>query len=34
MLKKGFLASSSVYASIAHNKSILENYFYELEQVF
>ena len=34
MLKKGFLASSTVYASIAHNKSILENYFYELEQVF
>ncbi len=34
MLKKGFLASSSVYTSIAHSKSILENYFYELEQVF
>ena len=34
MLKKGFLASNSIYVSIAHNKSILDNYFYELENVF
>ncbi len=34
MLKKGFLASNSVYVSISHNKTILDNYFYELEKVF
>jgi glutamate-1-semialdehyde 2,1-aminomutase len=34
MLKKGFLASTSVYSSISHSSKILKQYFYELEKVF
>ncbi len=34
MLKKGFLASNSVYASTAHNKKILKKYFKELNIIF
>ena len=34
MLKKGFLASTSFYASTAHKKDIIEKYITELEKVF
>jgi glutamate-1-semialdehyde 2,1-aminomutase len=34
MLKKGFLASNSVYVCTQHTKEIVERYFYELETVF
>jgi len=34
MLKKGFLASNSIYTSIAHNKKILKIYYQELDNVF
>lgn len=34
MLKKGYLASNSFYASIAHTDEILEKYIYDLNDVF
>ena len=34
MLKKGFLATNVVYASIAHDKKILKKYFKELDIIF
>ena len=34
MLKKGFLASTNFYASIAHEDNDFDNYFYELNQIF
>ena len=34
MLKKGFLASNSVYASLAHNEKVLKKYFKELNTIF
>ena len=34
MLKKGFLASTTVYSSISHSSKVLKQYFYELEKVF
>ena len=34
MLKKGFLASNAIYASIAHKKEDIEKYFYHLEPIF
>jgi glutamate-1-semialdehyde 2,1-aminomutase len=34
MLKKGILASTSLYASIAHDEASLERYFAELDVVF
>jgi glutamate-1-semialdehyde 2,1-aminomutase len=34
MLKKGFLASNAIYSSIAHNKDVLDQYFFELEKIF
>ena len=34
MLKKGFLAGTSFYASIAHKEKYLERYFDELDSVF
>jgi len=34
MLKKGFLAGTSFYASIAHKEKYLERYFTELDSVF
>lgn len=34
LLKKGFLASNSVYSSISHKRSIVDNYFEELDKVF
>ncbi|MCR9191724.1 MAG: aminotransferase class III-fold pyridoxal phosphate-dependent enzyme [Gammaproteobacteria bacterium] len=34
MLAKGFLASNSVYACIAHTPDIIEQYFYALEPIF
>lgn len=34
MLKKGFLASTSFYASLAHTSDILSGYLYELDSVF
>ena len=34
MLKKGYLASNSVYVSMAHTEPILKRYFEELETVF
>ncbi len=34
MLKKGFLAGSSIFVCIDHNDDILEKYFFELNKVF
>ena len=34
MLKKGFLASTTVYSSISHSSLILKRYLHELEKVF
>jgi len=34
MLKKNFLASNSIYVSIAHKKNILQKYYKSLDQVF
>ena len=34
MLKKGFLASSSVFICIEHTEKILDRYFYEMNKVF
>ena len=34
MLKKNFLASTSVYVSLSHNKRILQKYYKNLEMVF
>jgi glutamate-1-semialdehyde 2,1-aminomutase len=34
MLKKGYLASNSVYASIVHTPSLVDTYFDELEPIF
>lgn len=34
MLKKGYLAATSVYVSIAHTPKILNMYFTELDQIF
>lgn len=34
MLKKGFLASSIVYVSIAHSEKIIDSYFAALEPIF
>lgn len=34
MLKKGYLASNSVYACIEHTPAIIEGYFTELEPIF
>ena len=34
MLKKGFLASNSVYLSIYHNKRVLNNYLDNLNDIF
>ena len=34
MLKKGFLASSSIFVCIEHSDDILEKYFFELNKIF
>jgi len=34
MLKKGFLASNSVYICIDHNEEVLDQYFNELDNIF
>tara|TARA_B100001057_G_scaffold269088_1_gene269273 strand:- start:846 stop:1376 length:531 start_codon:yes stop_codon:yes gene_type:complete len=34
MLKKKILATNTVYVSIAHNKSIIDKYFIELDKIF
>lgn len=34
MLKKGFLASNSIYVSTTHTDEILDSYFYELDKIF
>jgi len=34
MLKKGFLAGTSLYASIAHNENVIDSYFNALDGVF
>jgi glutamate-1-semialdehyde 2,1-aminomutase len=34
MLKKGFLASNSVYVSLEHKKNIVDEYFSVLDQIF
>ena len=34
LLKKGFLASNTVYSSISHKRYIVNNYLEELEKVF
>ena len=34
MLKKGFLASNSVYLCTSHSKKIIDKYLFYLEKVF
>lgn len=34
MLKKGYLAGNSMYASLAHTPEILDGYFFELDKIF
>ena len=34
MLKRGFLASNSIYLSIAHNEVLIDNYLNELQNIF
>ena len=34
MLKKNFLATCTIYVSLAHDKKILKKYFYELNKIF
>ena len=34
MLKRGYLASTSVYVSFAHNKKIVNEYLKEVDEVF
>ena len=34
LLKKGYLGANSVYACIAHNDTVLQNYFEELDPIF
>ena len=34
MLKKGYLASNSIYVSVAHTSDIIDDYFEELEPIF
>jgi glutamate-1-semialdehyde 2,1-aminomutase len=34
MIKKGYLAATSIYVSIAHTNNVLDGYFGELEKVF
>ena len=34
MLKKGYLATTTIYVSISHNKKILKNYFDYLDKLF
>jgi glutamate-1-semialdehyde 2,1-aminomutase len=34
MMKKGYLASNSVYACTEHTEEILDSYFYELSKIF
>ena len=34
MLKHGFLATTTIYVSVAHNKKILKKYFYYLDKIF
>ena len=34
MLKKGFLATNSVYVSMLHDKNIIDEYIENLDQIF
>ncbi len=34
MLKKGYLATNSVYSCINHNKQIVDSYFIALDPIF
>ena len=34
MLKKGFLASTTFYASIAHDTKVIEKYFDNLDDIY
>tara|TARA_B100001063_G_C16742540_1_gene545594 strand:+ start:1271 stop:1468 length:198 start_codon:yes stop_codon:yes gene_type:complete len=34
MLKHGFLASDSIYVSIAHTENILNRYLFKLDKIF
>ena len=34
MLKKGYIATTTIYVSMAHNKKILKKYFYYLDKLF
>ena len=34
MLKKGFLANTTIYVSTAHTKNVLKKYFIELDNIF
>ena len=33
MLKKNILASNVIYLSVAHNKNLLEKYFFHLDKI-
>ena len=34
MLKKGFLATTTIYISVSHTRKILDKYFFHLEKIF
>ena len=34
MLKKGFLAKNSLYVSLAHSNDLIEEYLYNLYEIF
>ena len=34
MLKKGFLASNTIYLSISHSKQLIKKYLHQLDKVF
>ena len=34
MLKKGFLAKNSLYVSLAHSNELIEEYLYNLNEIF
>ena len=34
MLKNGFLATTTIYVSLSHNKKILDKYFKNLDKIF
>ena len=34
MLKRGYLAASSIYLSFAHNEDIIKDYLFNVDEVF